>query len=332
MLKGLFILTTDNYARIYNEVTIKAIQQHVELVAPQQTPTSIRENMALLESVEVIFSGWGAPVLDAGFLAAAPNLKAFFYGAGSVRGIATDAFWDTGILITSAASANAVPVAEFTLAQIILGLKQTWRAAWTIKTEHRPLSNFGHPMIGAYGSTVGLISLGMIGRLVAQHLRHFDINVIAYDPFVSAGDAAQLGVELCDLDEVFRRADVISLHTPWLESTEGMITGAHFRLMKPNTTFINTARGAIVREDEMIAVLQERPDIAALLDVTHPEPPVEGSPLYTLPNVMLTPHIAGSMAQECHRMGHYMLEELERYITGQPLRYQITRQQFEHMA
>ncbi|MBZ0295568.1 MAG: glycerate dehydrogenase, partial [Anaerolineae bacterium] len=110
------------------------------------------------------------------------------------------------------------------------------------------------------------------------------------------------------------------------------ITGAHFHMMKPNATFINTARGAIVREDEMIEVLQQRPDITALLDVTYPEPPVAGSPLYTLPNVMLTPHIAGSMAEECHRMGYYMLEELERYVAGEPLRYQITREQFEHMA
>ncbi|MBZ0296551.1 MAG: glycerate dehydrogenase, partial [Anaerolineae bacterium] len=217
MLKGIFILGSTHYPRIYSETTLAAIQKHVEIYAPPQTPESIQENMTLLQPADVIFSGWGGPKLDAHFLAFAPNLKVFFYGAGSVRGLVTDEFWDSGILITSAAAANAVPVAEFTLAQIILALKQTWNAAWIIKTEQRPLSNMAHPMIGAYGSTVGLISLGLIGRMVAEHLSHFDVKVIAYDPFVSAEDAAQLGVELRELDDVFRSADVVSLHTPWLK-------------------------------------------------------------------------------------------------------------------
>jgi phosphoglycerate dehydrogenase-like enzyme len=127
------------------------------------------------------------------------------------------------------------------------------------------------------------------------------------------------------LDEVFRRADVVSLQTPWLKETEGMITGQHFAAMKPGATFINTARGAVVREPEMIAVLQQRPDLFAVMDVTHPEPPAPDSPLYTLPNVVLTPHIAGAMGDECRRMGHYMVEELRRYLQGDDLEWRITR-------
>jgi len=133
-------------------------------------------------------------------------------------------------------------------------------------------------------------------------------------------------VESVSLDQLFRESDVISLHTPSLPATKGMITGAHFAAMKPNATFINTARGAVVRETEMIEVLTHRPDLQAVLDVTDPEPPKPESPLYTLPNVVLTPHIAGSQNNECRRMGHYMVEELGRYLAGQPLKWQINQE------
>jgi phosphoglycerate dehydrogenase-like enzyme len=145
--------------------------------------------------------------------------------------------------------------------------------------------------------------------------------VIAYDPFA---DAAQFpDIEFCSLDDLFRRADVVSLHTPWLPETEGLITGEHFRAMRPNSSFINTARGAIVREAEMIAALQARPDITALLDVTYPEPPAPGSPLYTLPNVVLTPHIAGPLGAECRRQGALMLAELRSYLADGILNHEI---------
>ena len=111
-----------------------------------------------------------------------------------------------------------------------------------------------------------------------------------------------------------------------------MITGAHIASMKEGATFINTARGAIVREPEMTAVLAERPDLFAILDVTDPEPPVDGSPLYTLPNVVLTPHIAGSMDGECRRMGRTMVEECRRYLAGEPLRWAIDRERARSLA
>jgi phosphoglycerate dehydrogenase-like enzyme len=263
-------------------------------------------------------------------LAAAPKLKAVFYGAGSIRYFATDAAWDRGITICSAWAANAVPVSEYTLSQILFSLKRGWHHALTIKRKRQWIKQRSVP--GAYGSTVGLISLGMIGRLVVERLSPFDVKVIAYDPFVSEAHARVLGVELCELDEVFARADVVSLHTPKLPETLGMITGAHLASMKPGATFINTARGAIVREDEMVAVLQQRPDLYAILDVTDPEPPVGGSPLYTLPNVVLTPHIAGSMDAECRRMAQYMIDDYRRYLAGEQLRWQVTREMAGRMA
>ncbi len=111
-----------------------------------------------------------------------------------------------------------------------------------------------------------------------------------------------------------------------------MIRGAHFEAMKRGATFINTARGKVVAEAELIAVLRRRPDLFALLDVTQQEEPPPHSPLYALDNVLLTPHIAGSLGRECHRMGRLMAEELDRYLAGEPLRYAIDEERFKRLA
>jgi phosphoglycerate dehydrogenase-like enzyme len=332
MLKALFLLDPGPYDWIYGPDERAGIGRLVEVYAPPQTKQSVREHLEVLNDAQVILSGWGAPLMDADFLSHAPNLKAVFYGAGSLRGIVTDAFWDRGIVVTSAYGANAVPVAEYTLAQILLSLKNGWHFALNLKQTHQYPPREEMHATGAYGSTVGLISLGMVGRLVCEFLKPFNLNVLAYDPYATAVRAKELGVELCSLDDVFRRADVVSLHTPWLPETEGMITGAHLSSMKPNATFINTARGAVVREQEMIDVLQRRPDLFALLDVTYPEPPSPNSPLFSLPNVIVTPHIAGSVGKECQRQGRYMVEELIRYLRGDELLWGVTREMAKFLA
>ncbi len=330
MKKALYILNPDALSKIYGPAEQEAASRLVDVYAPPQTAQSVLAQPDVLAPLQIILSGWGGPLLDEAFLTAAPHLEAVFYGAGSIRYMVTEAFWQRNISICSAWAVNAIPVVEYALSQILFCLKHGWRYALTIKREgHYPTK---WPVPGAYHSTVGLISLGMVGRSVCQKLQQFDLNVIAYDPFVSVAQAAELGATLVSLDDVFRQADVVSLHTPLLDATRGMITGAHFRQMKPGATFINTARGAIVRESEMIEVLQERPDLFAVLDVTYPEPPQPESPLYTLPNVVVTPHIAGSMDAECRRMGQAMVDELGRHLRGEPLRWSVSRQQAEIMA
>jgi len=329
MLKGLYILEKEAFNKIYGLSERKDINRYVDIYAPLQTDKLIRQNLTILNEAEVIFSAWGGPKMDDVFLDAAPNLKAVFYGAGSIRGIVTDDFWDRDIIITSAYAANAIPVAEYTLSQILFSLKRGWYYVLNIKEKKKYITREKVP--GAYGSTVGIISLGMIGRRICKLLKPFDISVIAYS-HVSVEKADKLEVKLCSLEEVFEKADVVSLHTPWLKETEGMINGEHFQRMKKNTTFINTARGAVVREQEMIEVLKKRPDLYAVLDVTYPEPPEPNSPLYILPNVILTPHISGSTDKECRRMGRYMVEELERYVKNKTLKWKISREKFKILA
>jgi phosphoglycerate dehydrogenase-like enzyme len=302
----------------------------VDLLAEPMTRDAALKRPDLLAQAEVIFSGWGAPKMDEEFLALAPNLRAVFYGAGSIRHFTSEAFWQRKITITSAYAMNAVPVAEYTLATILLSLKNFWKQAYTAKQAGAFQERV--PCAGAFGSKIGLISLGMIGRLVRERLRPFDLEVLAYDPFVTPEQATVLGIEMVSLDEIFRQCDVVSLHTPWLKETEGMVRGRHFELMKPNATFLNTARGAVVNEPEMIAALQKRPDVVAWLDVTYPEPAAPDSPLWKMPNVVLTPHIAGSQNRECRRMGRLMIDEFDRWSRGENLKWSISKEKAALLA
>ena len=188
------------------------------------------------------------------------------------------------------------------------------------------------PVPGTYDSVVGLISMGAIARNLLGFLRHFHFKVVAHDPFLTEAEAQGLGVELVSLEELFEISDVISLHTPLLPETEGLIQGHHFARMKQGATFINTARGALVNEPEMIEVLRQRMDLHALLDVVWPEPPPEDSPLYELPNVIYTPHIAGAMGTECRRLGAMAVDEFERYLKGIPLQGQVTKEMLATIA
>lgn len=241
----------------------------------------------------------------------------------------TDEFWNKNIVISSAYAANAIPVAEYTFAQIIFSLKRGWELMKSYKEDRKWSQS---QIKGCYKSTIGLISLGEISLRLREMLKILDVHVLAYSTHPSTEIAKALNIEFCSLDEIFQKSDVVSLHTPWMKQTEGMITGRHFSMMKQGATFINTARGAVVNEKEMLNVLKVRTDLYAVLDVTYPEPPLPDSELYTLSNVVITPHIAGSLGLECSRMGDYMLEECKKYLNGDELKWQITKDMCKKMA
>lgn len=331
--KALYILDPASRGLIYAEQEANELKHLADFYAPPQTRDSIKARPSLLAEVEVIFSGWGAPMMDKDFLGAAPNLKAVFYGAGTIGYCTSDAFWDRGIIITSAYLGNAQPVAEYTLGVILLSLKNFWRMS-TGARDGKGWGNHTRHVPGCFESTVALIGCGAIARKLIEMLKPFDLRCIVYDPFLTASDAASLGVERCTLDEAFRVGDVVSLHAPDKPETKGMITGGHFMMMKEGATFINTARPPIVREDEMIQALALRPDLTVVIDVldSDPTPPEPGCPLLALANVVHTPHIAGSLGPECRRLGRYMVEEFKRYLVGEPLRWQITRELAARLA
>lgn len=330
--KASIILGNGNQDRIYPSGVRSAIGTLCDVVAERIPPDAMSSIRGPLRETRLLFTGWGAPRLDDATLAMMPSLEAVFYGAGSIKAMVTEAFWEKDIPVCSAWAANAIPVAEFAFAHIILALKQALRFPALLRDARRPVWPLGFSAAGTFGNAVGLVSLGEIGRRVAGMLRTLDVRVYAFDPLFSDDAAAELGVELIPLEEVFSRCRVVSLHTPWLKETEGMITGALLARMPLGATFINTARGAVVRESELVEVLKARPDLTAILDVVHPEPAPPDSPLYDLPNVFLTPHIAGSVGAECGRMGAYMVEECRRFLSGEPLRWRVTREAAARMA
>jgi phosphoglycerate dehydrogenase-like enzyme len=320
--KGLYVMGSPFFEMVYGPRERADLELLVDIYAPPQTPESIRANPALLEDCEMIFSSWGGPKIDETFLDAAPRLKVVFYAAGAANSLITDAMWQRGVQLTSAYVANAVPVVEYTLSMILFSLKQGWRYVREIKSRGAYPEKWIVP--GAFRTTVGIVSMGAIARMLCEKLRSFDLNIIAYDPYLSPEDAKRLGVSLASLEEVFQKADVVSLHAPSLAETNGMINEKLLRSLKNGAALINTARGSVINESDLIKVASDRPDLQMVLDVTDPEPPVPGSPLYSLPNVILTPHIAGSMNDECHRMARYMIDELNRYLKGEPMHWVIT--------
>ncbi len=316
--------------QVFPADVLTAVENLTPPLSPVVDPERWREALWQLREAEVILSTWGMPVLSKEFLEAAPALKAVFYAAGSVKGFVTDAAWERGITISSAWAANGVPVSEYALGAILLSLKRFWHFSRGMRSSTPDFEGMRVP--GGYRSLVGLVSLGAAGRATAKLLRSFDVSLLAYDPFLNPAEAEELGVELTSLEDLFRRSDVVSLHAPWIPETERLITGPLIASMKDGATLINTSRGAVIAEDEIIDVLRERPDLSAVLDVTFPEPPAPDSPLRSLPNIVLTPHIAGSLQHERQRVAFEMVEELRRYLAGEPLRHRITREMLAGLA
>lgn len=323
-LKGIYLLNEAAFKLVYPLAIQQQIAQYVDADPYPLTAQTMGNHPERLAEVEIVLSGWGIPTFDAALLSKMPRLQGIFYGAGAAGHFVTDAIWRRNIIVTTALEANAIPVAEFTFASILFSLKHGWRLARQTREQKTFPGRDTAP--GCFGTTVGLISLGAIARRLLTLLAGTDLKIIVYDPFLIERDARTLNVESVGLDALFKRADVVSLHTPLLPETRELIRGAHLASMKPGATFINTARGAVVSEPEMIEVLSQRPDLQAILDVTVEEPPSADSALYTLPNVMLTPHIAGSAGAECQRMGQYMADELGRFARCEALNWQVTPQ------
>jgi phosphoglycerate dehydrogenase-like enzyme len=327
--QGIYIGTQQAISNAYSPQAQTLLAKLLDLRPFSLTREQVEQDPSLLKDVQVIMTTWGMVRLDDRVLDEADGLELVCYAAGSVKYFVTDTVWQRGVRITHAAAQNAVPVAEFTHALVVMALKQAFRAERLVREQKR----FARSQIrGAFRTRVGLVSLGVIGRMVAERLRALDIEVVAYDPSLSPEHAASLGVKYVSLEELFATSDVVSLHTPWFPQTEGLVNRALLSSMRPGATLINTSRGAVVDEAALIETLGSRPDLFALLDVTYPEPPVPGSPFYTLPNVVLFPHIAGSMGQEVWRMGDAMVDELGRYLAGEPMQQEVRAETLAMMA
>ena len=289
-----------------------------------------------LASAQVLLTGWGCPPLDAEVLDAAPHLRAVIHAAGSVKHHLGPDFWARGILASSAADANAHPVAQFTLSVILLAGKRTFAMARQYAAggyKSSPTS----PRFGNVGRTVGVVGASRIGRLVLPMLAREGFEVLLADPTLSAAEAAALvpapwSVELVGLDDLLRRSDVVTLHAPSLPETRHLLDDRRLGLLRDGSTVVNTARGALIDTEALVRHCAAG-RLDAFLDVTDPDEPLPPAhPLFRLPNVVVTPHLAGAMGTEVALLGAYAVAEAERFVAGLPLRGAVREDDLARIA
>ena len=332
-MHSILIGDPNSIGRVYSQETIQHLTAEARLSSQVVTRSMLQEGTVETADVEYLFSTWGMPALSEEEIARYfPSLRVLFYAAGSVKRFAAP-FLARGVRISSAYAANAIPVAEYTVSQILLATKGFFRSsALYSRGEIAEAKRVAAAYPGNFGIRVGLIGAGMVGKAVCRLLKPYSIDLLVYDPYLSDDAALALGVKKATLEEIFSTCIVVSNHVPNLPSTRGMFHYRLFSLMQENATFINTGRGAQVVEDDLYRILRERSGLVALLDVTDPEPPSADSPFFTLPNAILTPHIAGSSGRETFRMGETMLAEYRRVAAGEPLKYEITAEMLPSLA
>lgn len=331
----LFAMLHENLPRLFSPQAMDRLRELTEIdaclvVEDFRQPEAARA----LASAEVLITSWGAPPIDQSVLDGAPRLRAVLHAAGTVRGYVTDACWGRGLLVSSAAEANAIPVAEYTLAAILLAGKNAFvlRESFTgSRGAPDPDRERRRDTLGNHRRRVGVIGASRVGRRLLELLRPLDFEVFLSDPYVGPTEAAELGAVLLSLDDLLRSSDVVTVHAPDLPATRGMLDRRRLALIPDGATLINTARGALIEAEALTAELVSG-RLSAVLDVTDPEPLPADSPLYGLANVFLTPHIAGSVGNELSRIGDAVVDEVERLVSGFPLRHQVVRSDLERVA
>jgi phosphoglycerate dehydrogenase-like enzyme len=322
------LLHASDWARLDQAVHLPTRQAFPDLLAP--------EAATLLEQAEIILGCWGTPLINAAVLARAPRLRMVAYAAASVRKFVTDALWARNIVVTSAVSEMAVPVAEFTLSVILLCGKDMFR----FRDQHRSSRGVlgtdvwvscGDARIGNHRKRIGIVGASHIGRLVIGHLRHFDVELQVYDPFLTEADASALGVQRSTLNDLMAWADIVSLHAPALPATRHMIGPEQLAAMRDGAWLINTARGWLVDHAALERELVSG-RISAFIDTPLPDPLPPESPLYDLPNVVLTPHMAGAQGNELWRMSGLCVTEVERFVAGLPPLHPVTQADMARIA
>jgi len=330
----LIVMGRDAFESQFDARRLERLERLATLGNPIWVPDLDAEGLdERLATVEVLLTGWGAPQLDQARLDRMPRLRAMLHCAGTIRPQVTEAFWQRGIRASSVAEANSIPVAEFTLAAIIFaGKKAPFLAAdarahqggWRDLSVHGELSNRGR--------TIGVVGFSRVGRRVVHQVQQLeDVTCLVFDPYIDPLEIAAQGGRASTLEEMLPVVDVLSLHAPALASTHHMIGAHELARLRDHATVINTARGSLIDTAALEAECSSG-RLNAILDVTDPEPLPETSVLFDLPNVMITPHIAGSLGSELFRMTDAALDELERYVLGQPLLAEISSDDLELSA
>ncbi|WP_421723231.1 hydroxyacid dehydrogenase [Bauldia sp.] len=300
---------------------------------PAGTLDAVLDNPAAA-AAEILITGWRAPYLSSDFRPQFPKLSLIAHAAGSVKHFVDIGWLAKGVRITTCAAANARPVAEFTLAHILLWNKDNfgWVRRYRDQRDRLDRANrFAQDHLGNREKTIGIVGASRVGRHLIELLRPFDLDVVVYDPYVSERTAVGYGARKVSLEELLQISEIVSVNAPSLPDTEGMIGAEQLALMRDGALLINTARGKLIDHDALIEQLHTG-RISAVLDVTDPEPLPADSPLYDMENVVLTPHIAGSLGKEIHRMTDMLLSEIDLYAREGRLEHELVAEKWSSAA
>jgi phosphoglycerate dehydrogenase-like enzyme len=307
---------------------LAAVADLLDPVAVEGLPVGRADEV--LGAADVLLGHWGCARLDEAFLERAPNLRMVAYAAGTLRDIVTEATFARVARITSGAAANAVPVAEYTVAAILWANKSAFLERERLRGVEVPAARRRHP-VGNWAKRIGLVGASHVGQAVIALLAPYQCEIVVADPFLAEEEARRLGVRRLELDALLATSDVVSLHAPALPATDRMIGAPELARMMDGATLINTARGSLVDHDALVDELRTG-RITAVLDVTEPEPLPPGHALLALPKCVVTPHLAGSQGTELSRLAELVIEEIRRYAAGDPPLYPVRAVDMERVA
>ena len=299
----------------------------------QKTSDELRE---IIGDYDAVLTGWGSPRFTREVLQAATNLQIVAHTAGSPRAIFDDDVVNAmliprDITVYTGANSMARNVAEFTIGLMISCARHIALHEAAFRTQKRGSGDLPRAAQGLLGATVGLVSASMVGRQVMRVLQPFDCEILLFDPLISSTAARQLGARKVELDELFERSDIVSLHAPNLPATQKMIGAAQLAKLRDGASFINTSRGSVLDHEALLKECKSGRIIAAL-DVTEPEPLPANSEFWNLPNVILTPHIAGKGKAGYHGIGQGALDALRDCFAKRPVAGAVPLERYEFVA
>ena len=298
---------------------------------PHEGNLSEAQLTALIGGHDIVITSWGTPRFSDAVLKAADRLKLIAHSAGTIKRLLPPPVFAAGRRVTHVAYSMSIPVAETTLALILLCLRnyhkinrafhdEGWAAA-------RELPTGGE----LAGNRVGVIGAGYTGRAVIRRLLAMDAEVWLCDPYVSDEDAAALGVQKAALEPLMRQCPIVTLQAPATAETYRMIGAEQLSWLRDGAIFINTARAHLIDEVALLAELRTG-RISAALDVFDQEPLPDDSPFRNLDNLIITPHISSVTHQAFKRQGRITVDEVARFLSAGELRYEVTRDMLDTMA
>lgn len=314
---------------VINEKSIKRLEKIGDVVIGDGSTDreSVKKSIA---GATIAVTSWGNEAIDEDILSVCPDLKLIVHAAGSVKPIVSDAIWEKGIRVCSAANVLSTGVSETALGFTIAASKNFFfhnenihAGGWAEGKEN---------IKELYDLTIGVVSGGWAGRHYIELMQAFNVDIVLYDPFVSDDKAEEMGVRKVSFEELCKTSDIISIHAPSIPETFHMFNKDTLAILKKDAVLINTSRGSLIDEQALYEHMKAGNLKYACLDVYDPEPPTLDNPLRSLKNCIMTPHLAGQANNGLKKIGQHVCEEIERVLAGQNTVCEVTREMLAKMA